>query len=311
LKLQLEAIGDRFNKQLILVKLLLKYVSTVMASNKSSLVDKERQRGFINQRGKGVIPLRFEGAQDFSQGVAAAPKKAKWGFINEKGESAIPLKFDAFGSFDGKQAPARVNDKWGIIEVKGNRVIEPQFQDINRFNIQNLFGKTNDFIGNTFLVEAGDNYSWVDLTGKSMTGKSLFADPFWEGLADVYENGKWGCIDTNGTLGIKPQFELAGPFGEHPARVRSAGTYGCIGRSGEFTIHPRFKEAHESENGYAVVGSSGGFGATDRSGKFVIQIKFTSVEPLDCNGVARASIGDGLSPKWGYINRKGDWIWKP
>lgn len=42
--------------------------------------------GYINERQQWVIPPRFEDAQEFKGGRAAARQNGKWGFINRSGE---------------------------------------------------------------------------------------------------------------------------------------------------------------------------------------------------------------------------------
>ncbi len=42
--------------------------------------------GFINEKQQWVIQPKFEDAQEFQNGKAAAKLNGKWGFINKRGE---------------------------------------------------------------------------------------------------------------------------------------------------------------------------------------------------------------------------------
>src|SRR5437762_5550765 len=40
--------------------------------------------GFIDNRGKIIIPPRFEAAQPYSEGLAAVKREGRWGYIDRK-----------------------------------------------------------------------------------------------------------------------------------------------------------------------------------------------------------------------------------
>ncbi|ECR3642583.1 WG repeat-containing protein, partial [Campylobacter coli] len=65
---------------------------------------------------------------------------------------------------------------------------------------------------------------------------------FWEGLAGVKLNGKWGFIDKNGEFAIKPNFDDAWYFREGLAKVGLNGKYGLIDKSGKIVIEPIFDD---------------------------------------------------------------------
>ena len=62
-------------------------------------------------------------------------------------------------------------------------------------------------------------------------------------LYPVYMNGKYGYIDSNGKIIIKPQFDDAQDFFEGLAVVYKNGLAGFIDQSGEFVIEPQFDYA--------------------------------------------------------------------
>ena len=66
----------------------------------------------------------YDGAWDFAFGIAAVEKNSKWGFINEKGKIVIPMKYEYADYFNGKYAPVKYKGKWYDINKKGKIIRE-------------------------------------------------------------------------------------------------------------------------------------------------------------------------------------------
>lgn len=70
-----------------------------------------------------------------------------------------------------------------------------------------------------------------------------FGNSFFEGLAAVENNYKWGYIDQSGRVIIKLQFDSAVEFSEGLAALELNYKSGYINKSGEFVIKPQFDSA--------------------------------------------------------------------
>ena len=55
--------------------------------------------GFINTKGKEVIPFVYDDADSFSEGLAPVKNNELWGFINKKNELVIPYKYEGTEGF--------------------------------------------------------------------------------------------------------------------------------------------------------------------------------------------------------------------
>ncbi len=115
---------------------------------------------------------------------------------------------------------------------------------------------------------------------------------FSEGLGPVQVNGKWGYINKEGNVVIKPAFDKAGCFsgGLAPVKIGGekdpksgflrGGKWGYIDTTGTAIIKPRFEEAHAFSNGLAAAsvtnpeGFHDNFGYIDKNGSFVIKPRF-------------------------------------
>lgn len=77
--------------------------------------------GYINLEGELQIPIIYEEAENFSQGLAAVKKDGKWGYINEKGEEKIPFRYDEAFDFDKNAALVREGSKYFYIDKNGDK----------------------------------------------------------------------------------------------------------------------------------------------------------------------------------------------
>ena len=98
------------------------------------------------------------------------------------------------------------------------------------------------------------------------------------------------------------------PFSEGLACVCKEGLFGYIDTRGKWVMPPRFQYANDFSDGLAGVAfGENGWGFIDHAGKEVIPGKLAWVHGGFRQGVAEVS----FDRKRGYINKKGDWVWKP
>ena len=84
----------------------------------------EQKWGYINSTGQLVIPLRFDEACPFSEGLAKVSIGDKSGYINQSGKLVVPLQYDEALSFLQGYAPVRLDQKWGYINQRGKLLID-------------------------------------------------------------------------------------------------------------------------------------------------------------------------------------------
>ncbi len=97
--------------------------------------------GYINEQNLLEIALAYDGAMDYSQGIAAVKKDGKWGYINEIGLSVLGFEYESVSecdllgrdiafSFENGLVPVKQNGKYGIINLKGETVVSFVFDRI-------------------------------------------------------------------------------------------------------------------------------------------------------------------------------------
>ncbi len=84
--------------------------------------NKYEKHGFVNRFGKEVIPLVYDYANDFSEGLAYVKKNGKYGFINKSGDVVIPLIYDDATSFKNGKVEVKKDGEQFYIDKTGKRV---------------------------------------------------------------------------------------------------------------------------------------------------------------------------------------------
>ncbi|OJJ18652.1 hypothetical protein BKI52_23885 [marine bacterium AO1-C] len=104
-------------------------------------VESDNKWGYVDKVGKGVIPPKFERANDFYEGLAIVAVKQdnqiKYGFIDKQGRFVIPAKYEEADRFGLGLAPVKLNGKFGYINRQGKMIIPPKFDNAEPFSVEN------------------------------------------------------------------------------------------------------------------------------------------------------------------------------
>jgi hypothetical protein len=137
-------------------------------------------------------------------------------------------------------------------------------------------------------------------------------DGFFNGLARVKVNGKWGYINEKGEEIVPPRFDAAEDFATNGlAWVSVDDKWGLVNERGEEIVPPRFVNRTSSNkgkgftaNGLAKVEANDKYGYINTRGEEVIPLRFGNAGDFSDNGLAR--VATAINYKWGYINEKGE-----
>jgi hypothetical protein len=275
------------------------------------------KQGFINRDGKIAIEPKFEAAYPFSDGLAAVQQQGLWGFIDTTGRMVIEPRFIMVDFFSGGLASVREKryiDPWGYIDKTGKVVIKPQFDCAERFHngIARVGFETAKSKVLSRIADVGIEckYKFIDRTGKFVPEPSPahYATGTPGELIQFTKDGLAGYVNAKGEVVIEPQFLGASAFSDGLACVRKEGLFGYIDTTGKWVIPPRFAYAADFSEGLAGVPlGDKGWGFIDRTGQTVIPAKFTWVYHGFRHGLAEVA----FEGKLGYINKQGEWAWKP
>ena len=293
--------------------------------------------GYIDNTGQMAIEPQFDWVGKFSEGLAAVMIEERIGYIDRNGELVIEPQFDYDQEIDGFEyfseglAVVSFQDREydsfqkGYIDNQGKMAITPQFDQAYPFS--EGIARVEVLTGNRL------RYSFIDRTGKIVFShpSASEARDCCEGLAAVKIEQKWGYINRQGKIVIKPQFMGAQDFSEGLAAVIDVGgRWGYIDKTGNLVIKPRFNPVLEFttppgkfSQGLAAVGADNGtrrWGYINPIGEFAIQPRFDSgYAGCGCfsEGLAWVTVGcepekrDMTTGQYGYINQKGKFVIKP
>jgi hypothetical protein len=156
-----------------------------------------KKKGYWDDiKDKLVIPLIYDEAREFKNGIAAVAVHNKWGFINHSGEVVIPLKYDYIGSFDylfKGLLNVRLNGKKGYIDRTGREVIPIKYDYMNFEFVEGLMSvslnKKKGFLDRNGKVAIPIMYDDVDDFSKDIKGLAKVR------IGNSGGNDKYGYID--------------------------------------------------------------------------------------------------------------------
>ena len=246
--------------------------------------------GYINSKGKLVIPFSFERAYPFANGFAAVLNGIRWGYINRDGGFTIGAQFEEAYNFSGGLARVLVAQKYGFINDKGHMAVKALYED------------AKDFSEGLAAVKQDGKWNFINAEGKTQFKNFDFerVSSFKNGLAMVRRNKKFGFINKKGELAVKCSYDGAEDFSEELAGVKVASKHGYIDRGDRFAIKPQFDKAREFSEGLAAVEIEKLYGFINKAGKLVITSSFEYASSFS-EGLAAVKAGE----LWGYINADG------
>ncbi|HYL98798.1 MAG TPA: WG repeat-containing protein, partial [Blastocatellia bacterium] len=262
----------------------------------------------------------YEGAADFSQGLAAVEIDGKWGYIDTRGRIVIKPRFTQASSFADGQACVAMNGRIGFINRSGRMLHQFEGFEICPKVIEGLIVTKSGVHGWGYINQRGEM-----AVPPRFRGGQVFSD----GLAAIEVESedptndlippKWGYINKTGKIVIEPRFTRAFPFQDGLAYVEMGDDVsGYIDKTGRLVTRTSFAgdradsgTTHEFSEGLAAVESNGFVGFIDRTGAMVIEPQFLSAGDFS-DGLAPVRFARSLGTTgWGYIDRSGKTVIPP
>jgi len=281
------------------------------------LVTVNGNKGFISKNGEIAIAPIYQNAYPFSDGLAAVKIEDRWGYINTKGHLVIRPKFVNVGFFSDGLSRFQARDlhgPWGYINKSGEIIIEAKFDYAEEFRkgIARVGSTTTKSKLLSLIADVGEQYRYRFINS---SGKTIDPPPqthYVKGepneLIQFTQKGKVGYLNKKGAVSIAARFKSGTSFSEGLACVCQDRLFGFIDKNGSWIIPPRFQYPNNFSQGLAGLPlQNNQWGFIDPDGKTVIEPRYQWIYGGFRHGLAEVLVGG----KIGYINQRGEWIWKP
>jgi len=167
-----------------------------------ALVKKDEKRGFINDKGKLVVPLKYAVVDPFMNGKARVcireDSEFKYGFIDKTGKEIIPVKYGFPRRSGDNYVIAKKDGKVGMLDWTGTVIIPFLYEELENFS------------QNRAKVKLDGKYGFIDKDNNKLTEiKYTDVYDFSEDMAAVKFKdlqgtaGIWGFVNLNGKEVIK------------------------------------------------------------------------------------------------------------
>ena len=105
---------------------------------------------YVDKFGKFVIPLKFDLAFDYFNGIARVKLDGKYGFINQNGEVILPFEYAKIGDCFFNYYPIKKDNKWGLADLLGKVVVQCEYDNIEY-----------DIEKNQMRLKKDDQYTYI------------------------------------------------------------------------------------------------------------------------------------------------------
>lgn len=212
------------------------------------------------------IPMRYEAAKPFRNGLAAVRIDGRWGYIDRSGDLVIPPAYTEVASFYGAFAEVRVNEASGIIDRRGRMIISQQFKRVIPFardvfiavplgssaRSDGLFGPDTEPAKLSGIEGAGLYHrrrGWLTAPDLQFMAFDSARGLIWAGRRNEDHEDVWGLMRADGTWQVTPRYShvqwLSGgraivrslPHRTVPAVERQASVLsGAVDRDGKLVV---------------------------------------------------------------------------
>lgn len=204
----------------------------------------EGKYGFIDNKGKQIIPAKYDYVGNFREGMAIAKTTDKngtalLGFIDKEGKEVIKLsdKFTDLKDFSEGKAAIEQDGKWGFINTKGEIVIKA-----------NNYDDVTNFYGGYASYKDGQEWGLIDEKGEKII-RAKYDNPllFMNGKAAVLKDRNVQFIKIDGEKAFDIDYAgVALPFLDDIAIVKDGRSFVFIGSNGKATNKNEFRNVDDS-----------------------------------------------------------------
>ncbi|WP_312824059.1 WG repeat-containing protein [Epilithonimonas sp.] len=265
-------------------------------------IKKNRKWGFINEKGKIVIPIQYDVVDCFRpSGLCAVSKNGKSGFIDKSGKEIIPIIYPEVNQqMLDKNVIVKNKGKWAFFDNQGKQLSDFIYNEVFRTDhydfSKDIFTRDEStyFENGAVLVLKDNHYEFLNekiepaFPNNKFDSATVF-DAFKNAI--VKRNGKYGMIKPNGEFKVQLEYDFIEPYDTSHGHyseyynARKGKIFSIINRNLEKIgdsyepIHNNFRTDNPT---ISFKNLKGKFGLVDRNGN--IKIPFVYDEELIFEG---------------------------
>ena len=115
------------------------------------------KHGYIDKNGDIVLMINYDFTNGYSEGLAGVRLNNKWGIIDKNGKEIVSPKYDSVFSFHGGLCKVSLNKKHGYINKLGKEVILPKYDIVDAFFGEGFyeedFNRVRNFYSKSFYID--------------------------------------------------------------------------------------------------------------------------------------------------------------
>ncbi|NFD30666.1 DUF3298 domain-containing protein [Clostridium botulinum] len=256
--------------------------------------------GYINEKGEFLIKPLYNLALEFQcNGLAVVEIDNLYGIIDENQNYIVKHKYGFISDFSEERAIVIDNERFNIINEKGEELI-PKAENYS------YIGNFKEGRAQYGVIDSnkGYLYGYLDREGRVIIpARYEYGNDFYEGKAVVrIKENEYALINIKGEILNKYEYASVGNLREDLLSFKKdmGEKYGFLDEDGNVVIKPQFTYAQDFSEGRSVVNVSGNimnnYGVIDKEGNYIITPKYNDIILLGENRVAVGVAIDKTSP---------------
>jgi hypothetical protein len=185
------------------------YQAEKMQDGLAVVLDEAKKYGYMDQTGKLVIPLQYEFAGDFKQGLALVKKDGKAGLIDKQQNVVLPFEYESVVAYpESGVIVAAKGAAMGALTLKGKPLLAFEYQQVQYNPASNLFVLVQQKATNS--ASNSISYALMDRQQQlTFVQDVLLKEPVTDGLLKANKGNKVGFIDGKGKEVIPMDYDDA------------------------------------------------------------------------------------------------------
>ena len=198
--------------------------------------------------------------------------------LNKRGKNILPAKYEQIIS--PPQATyifAKIGKNLHYFDSTGKRL---EINDLEWFlNAPELASFTKE---NVAIFSKGSKLGLLDTKGRIVVKNSYeAAQPVYEGLWPVQQNGKWGLVSTSSKVVLPFLYNQIVAFPPFGFLIQDASGVGLVDSFGKLVLQPEFKAIKSFESDLLLVENQNGLGLYNKDAQLLIECAYQRIIPFD------------------------------